>query len=150
MLRRRLLDLNQDGSLRHVPSKSQIGAFMARNKWIHIVLAIAFGLLGLLIVRQHLASGEDAPTGKGGNAEQGRYLAQAWCTECHSVQLETAGTGKFAPDFTVIAQRRSAHWLNIFLRSEHKIMPEFVFTPRQADDIVTYILSLKRASDVRP
>jgi cytochrome c len=115
-----------------------------RTNWIHVVLAIALALLVVLFVRQHLASGEDA-----GDAERGRHLAQAWCTECHSVQLETAGTGKFAPDFTIIAQRRSAHWLNIFLRSEHKVMPEFVFTPRQTDDVVTYILSLKQTGGER-
>ena len=55
------------------------------------------------------------------------------------------GTGKFAPDFTVIAKRRSARWLNAFLRSGHKIMPDFVFKADQADAIVAYILSLKKS-----
>ena len=117
---------------------------MTRINWIHVVLAVALGLLILFLIRMHGASGQSVMPPKGGDAEQGGLLAQAWCTECHSVQRETAGTGKFAPDFTAIAQRRTAHWLNVFLRSEHVKMPQFVFKPRETDDIVTYILSLKR------
>lgn len=117
---------------------------MTRTNWIHIVLAIALGLLIVFFVRMHMASGQGAALRGGGDAEQGRFLAQAWCTECHSVQTETTGIGRLAPDFTAIAQRRTAHWLNVFLRSEHKVMPDFVFKPSQADDLVTCILSLKR------
>jgi mono/diheme cytochrome c family protein len=81
-----------------------------------------------------------------GNAEAGRLYVQAWCTECHSVERETAGTGQFAPDFTAVARRRSttARSLNAFLRSEHKLMPDFAFERGDSDDIVAYILSLKR------
>ena len=114
---------------------------MSLSRWAYIVLAIVLAGLLLFFVRLHYASGQDA----GGNVEAGRLSTQAWCTECHSVQRETAGTGKFAPDFTVIARRRSARWLKTFLRSEHKIMPDFVFKDSQADAIVAYILSLKKS-----
>jgi mono/diheme cytochrome c family protein len=81
-----------------------------------------------------------------GDASSGRLYAQAWCTECHSVERETAGTGQFAPDFTAIARRRSttARSLQAFLRSQHRLMPDFVLTGSETDDIVAYILSLKR------
>ena len=114
---------------------------MSLSRWAYIVLAIVLAALLLFFVRMHFASGQEA----GGNVEAGRLSTQAWCTECHSVQPETAGTGKFAPDFTVIAKRRSARWLKAFLRSEHKIMPDFVFKADQADAIVAYILSLKKS-----
>jgi cytochrome c len=80
-----------------------------------------------------------------GDASSGGLYAQAWCTECHSVERETAGTGQFAPDFTTIAQRRStsARSLRAFLGSQHRLMPDFVLTASETDDIVAYILSLK-------
>lgn len=80
-----------------------------------------------------------------GDASSGRLYAQAWCTECHSVERETAGTGQFAPDFTAIAKRRSttARSLQAFLRSQHRLMPDFVLSADESDDIVAYILSLK-------
>ena len=113
---------------------------MSLPRWAYLILAIVVAGGLLFFVRMHMASGQDAR----GNAEAGRLSVQAWCTECHSVQRETAGTGKFAPDFTVIAKRRPARWLDRFLRSKHVLMPDFVFDRRQADDIVAYIVSLKR------
>jgi mono/diheme cytochrome c family protein len=115
-----------------------------RIHWVHIVLVVVLALVVTFIIRLHGAAGQVAPPSRAELAEQGRLLSQGWCTECHSVQPETAGTGRFAPDFTVIARRRSAHWLNVFLRTEHQIMPDFVFKTSEADAIVTYILSLKK------
>jgi mono/diheme cytochrome c family protein len=129
---------------------------MSRKLWIRICLVVALVLIALFVIRLHGASGQIVAQGPGaqrpsaqepsGNAESGRLYAQAWCTECHSVEPETAGTGKFAPDFTAIAKRRStsARSLNAFLRSSHKLMPDFVLKRGEADDIVAYILSLKR------
>ena len=109
------------------------------KRTLHIIVAVLLALLVLMFIRMHLAAAQTA----GGNAEAGRLSTQAWCTECHSVQLETAGTGKFAPDFTVIAKRRSARWLHGFLRQKHTLMPDFVFKRTEADDVVAYIVSLK-------
>src|SRR3989304_2172139 len=129
---------------------------MLRNNWIRIVLVVILVLIVLFFVRLHVAAVQGVgpgPRGQGrggqqprGDEESGPLYAQNWCTECHSVEPETAGTGKFAPDFTVIAKRRSttAHSLNAFLRSSHKLMPNFVLKRNEADDIVAYILSLKR------
>ena len=62
-----------------------------------------------------------------GNAASGRLYAINWCTECHSVEPETAGTGRFAPDFTAIAKSPSTSGLSLkaFLRSDHLRMPSF-------------------------
>jgi mono/diheme cytochrome c family protein len=81
-----------------------------------------------------------------GNAEVGRLYAINWCTECHSVEPETAGAGRFAPDFTAVAKLPSttAVSLKAFLRLDHDRMPNFALTPAEADDLVAYILSLRR------
>ena len=42
-----------------------------------------------------------------GDAASGQLYAIKWCTECHSVEPESAGTGRFAPDFTAIAKSPS-------------------------------------------
>jgi mono/diheme cytochrome c family protein len=115
---------------------------MTRTNWIHVVLAILLALLVLFFIRMHVAFGQFAPD----QAESGRHYAMAWCTQCHSVQPETDGTGKFAPDFTVIAQRpsTSARSLYVFLHTSHNIMPDFVLKPAESRDIVAYILTLKK------
>jgi mono/diheme cytochrome c family protein len=116
---------------------------MSGRQWLYLILAVALGLLVLLAIRMHSAAAQGAPQGRG-NAEAGRLAAQAWCTECHSVERETAGTGRFAPDFTAVANRRSARWIHAYLRSPHVRMPDFEFDPPAADNIVAYIVSLKR------
>ena len=81
-----------------------------------------------------------------GDAASGRLYAMNWCTECHSVEPETAGTGRFAPDFTAIAKSPSTSGLSLkaFLRSDHLRMPNFVLKPAEADDLVAYIMSFRR------
>jgi len=118
---------------------------MTRSNWIKLAVVAVLAALVLFAIRMHGASGQGVQLPGHGNAEAGRLSAQAWCTECHSVQPETAGTGKFAPDFTVIARRRSAAWLHRFLRSKHTLMPDFVLNRTEADDMVAYIVSLKRS-----
>ncbi len=117
---------------------------MSLLRVLNMFLAVLLALLVLVFVRMHFASGQEAVRPAAGNAEFGRMSAQARCTGCHSVQRETAGTGKFAPDFTAIATRRSARWLRRSLDSGHVLMPDFVFSRAQADDLVAYIVSLKR------
>jgi mono/diheme cytochrome c family protein len=81
-----------------------------------------------------------------GDASSGRLYAMNWCTECHSVEPETAGTGRFAPDFTAVAKSPSTTGssLRAFFRSDHLRMPNFALKRPEVDDIVAYILSLRR------
>jgi mono/diheme cytochrome c family protein len=81
-----------------------------------------------------------------GDAASGRLYAMNWCTECHSVEPETAGTGRFAPDFTAVAKSPSTTGFSLraFLRSDHLRMPRFALKRTEVDDIVAYILSLRR------
>ena len=119
---------------------------MTLSHWIRIVVVAILILIVLFAVRMHVASGQISTRDEAGDALSGRRLAEAWCTECHSVERGTSGTGTIAPDFTAIAQRRSttALALKAFLQSEHKTMPNLIIEHRDADDIIAYILSLWR------
>lgn len=79
-----------------------------------------------------------------GNPDAGRVLAKAWCAKCHRVESET--TGGFIADFTEVANLPSttAISLRVFLQTSHKEMPNITLKPAEADDIIAYILSLKR------
>jgi mono/diheme cytochrome c family protein len=78
-----------------------------------------------------------------GDAKAGRELARAWCSDCHSPE---EGAFLFAPPFAKIAKLPSttALSLKVFLQTNHKNMPDISLTPGEADDIIAYILSLKR------
>jgi mono/diheme cytochrome c family protein len=81
-----------------------------------------------------------------GDPAAGRRLAQAWCSECHAIGPKVVDGFKRAPDFAEIAQRPKTTplSLNVFLRSNHDNMPNLILKRDEADDIVAYILSLKR------
>ena len=81
-----------------------------------------------------------------GDAASGRRFAEIWCSGCHAVELKTTRSGGIAPDFPSIANMPSttALSLNVFLRTSHKTMPNFMLERDDADDVVAYILSLKR------
>jgi mono/diheme cytochrome c family protein len=81
-----------------------------------------------------------------GSAAAGKRLAQGWCAACHLVTAEQE-TPEFspAPPFIIVAETPGVteFWLRAFLVSPHELMPNFVLTPEETDDIVAYILSLK-------
>lgn len=84
-------------------------------------------------------------TDQSGDPTAGARLAQAWCSECHAVAAKTVAGERQGPDFIEIANRAktTALSLNVFLRSNHDNMPNFIIARGDADDIVAYILSLK-------
>jgi cytochrome c len=117
---------------------------MSRSAWIiHTVLAIVIAAAALFLIRLHNASGDTLPSS---SAAAGHRLAEAWCRDCHSIEAATGGSGKAAPDFAGIANQPSttALSLKVFLRTSHPSMPNLVIAPDQADDLINYILSLKR------
>lgn len=79
-----------------------------------------------------------------GDPAAGRRLAEAWCMECHAIGAKTVQGIRPGPDFVSVANRPSTTplSLNVFLRSSHDNMPNFILTRAQADDIVAYILTL--------
>jgi cytochrome c len=111
--------------------------------WLHVSIAVIVALAALLLVRLHVANGAAQPSD---SASAGHRLAGAWCKECHVIEAATAGTSRGAPDFIAIANRSSttALSLKVFLQTSHKSMPNLIIAPNEADDLVNYILSLKR------
>jgi mono/diheme cytochrome c family protein len=81
-----------------------------------------------------------------GNAQEGLKLAQDLCAECHLV-VKAAGRSNNpdAPPFEAIAGTpgltRAA--LAATLQTSHRAMPDFIIKPEDANNIITYILSLK-------
>jgi mono/diheme cytochrome c family protein len=112
---------------------------LSRTAWIHVFLALGLALAALFFIRLHNASGATPPSD---SASAGHRLAEAWCKDCHA----TAGAASGPPDFTAVANQPSstALSLKVFLQTSHRSMPNLVMTPGQADDLVNYILSLKR------
>ena len=115
---------------------------MSCGKWVNtmrpvIVLSTAFGLT---LATLQLLHAQDSL----GSAQSGRRFANYWCAGCHSVEPKTAGS--FAAEFAEIANVPSTTELSlkVFLRSSHKSMPNFILQPEETDDIVAYILSLRR------
>lgn len=111
------------------------------HTWVRLLLTAALIVAVLLIVRQHRAAGTALPD----SVSAGHRLAVAWCAECHAVEPNAVHSGK-GPAFARIANLPSttALSLNVFLRSNHAEMPNFIIAPGDAADLVHYILSLKR------
>ena len=120
---------------------------MSRAVWLRILLIAILVLIALFAIRLHVADGQIlAQQDTAGDAASGRRLAESLCSDCHAVGAKAAPALRNAPDFVAVAQLPSttALALNAFLRSNHRSMPNFIIPRRDADDIVAYILSLKR------
>ena len=111
------------------------------HTWIRLLATGVLIVAVLLIVRLHRAGGAALPD----SGSTGHKLAVAWCAECHAVEPDATQGGK-GPAFARIANMPSttALSLNVFLRSNHTNMPNFIIAPGDAAEIVQYIISLKR------
>ena len=116
---------------------------MSRTKRIHIALAMLIGIAALLAVRIPQANGAAAGLD---SIAAGHRLAEAWCKTCHAIEAGGSLVPHPGPDFVAVANAPSTTelGLKVFLRTSHPSMPNIVLTPEQADNLVTYILSLKR------
>lgn len=114
---------------------------MSRTVWIRVLLAAVVALAALFLIRMHNAGG--APSA---SVAAGHRLAEAWCRECHSIEAASAGSRNGPPDFIAIANRPSttALSLKVFLQTSHPSMPNIILKPDESDNLISYILSLKR------
>ena len=80
-----------------------------------------------------------------GDPRNGRAIARSWCTGCHLVEPSGLGSDT-APPFAVIANdpARTAPRLKRWLADPHPPMPNLKLTPREIDDVVAYLESLKK------
>jgi mono/diheme cytochrome c family protein len=131
----------------HLPTQSRHGnrgTFMTpRSLNYRAVLAAAVAAVWSCQPRQASA---DMASPAGGDGSTGYRLASAWCMDCHAIEKNAVWTGKPAPNFVAVANLPSTTGLSlkVFLLSNHKAMPNFVISSGDADDLVAYILSLKR------
>ena len=82
-----------------------------------------------------------------GSASQGFIFAQAVCAECHAVRDgERASPNAQAPSFTSVANTRgmNAMMLRVWFQSPHPTMPNIKISNQESDDVVAYILSLRK------
>ena len=82
-----------------------------------------------------------------GDVAAGRQLANMWCAECHIVGTGQPKAGNDAvPSFAAIAGTRgmTEMALKAYLATPHPVMPNIALTRQQMDEIVAYILSLRR------
>jgi mono/diheme cytochrome c family protein len=84
----------------------------------------------------------------GGDPARGRALAGGMCASCHRIDGKNLDE---PPGFAAVAAMPSttALSLKVFLRSNHKEMPNLIISDRDTDDLVAYILSLNRPSVLR-
>ena len=81
-----------------------------------------------------------------GDARKGLDYAQKVCSACHNVQLsDSPSPNSMAPPFKQIAntQGMSVTALTVWSRTSHPTMPNLIIEPRDMDDLIAYILSLK-------
>lgn len=119
---------------------------MSKSKhiWLQIIAVVVLCIVALLLLRLHSASGQSPPHA-GVPASRGEGLVRAWCLQCHSVGRLAEPTH---PDlnFSAIANMPSTTQMSLtaFLQSSHRNMPNLVLAPQDRDDIIAYILSLRR------
>lgn len=114
---------------------------MLRRYLIHGLVVALIALAALVLIRLHNAQGAQTS-----NVSEGHRLAEAWCKECHLIDMKIPQTANIAPDFAAIANQPSTTELSlkVFLGSNHRNMPNLILGPEEANNLVGYILSLKR------
>lgn len=83
-----------------------------------------------------------APAQDLGDPVIGKRIADSQCADCHGAGLLPGR----APAFSAIAAMPSttAMALTVYLRTSHPAMPNIILTPGEQDDVIAYILSLKK------
>ena len=84
-----------------------------------------------------------------GNAASGRQIATNLCSSCHRVLPMTLPDKGDPPSFQSIADLPSTTGisLKVFLRSNHKNMPNLILSEAESDNVIAYILRLKKQKD---
>jgi mono/diheme cytochrome c family protein len=81
-----------------------------------------------------------------GDPASGRKIATTLCSSCHRVLPMTLSDKADPPSFQSIADLPSTTGisLNVFLHSTHRNMPDFILSSAESNDLIAYILSLKK------
>ena len=101
-----------------------------------------YAVTALLLINAHAALAQ-----KLGDTQTGAAYADQICSECHAVHSGArVSPNKRAPAFQTVAEMRgmSEMALRTWFRTPHPSMPNLVIKDKEADDVIAYILSLKR------
>jgi cytochrome c2 len=81
-----------------------------------------------------------------GDPQAGRNYALQNCTRCHMVWPRQSPPVQIGPSFQAVADMRSTTEisLHVFLSTPHPKMPNLIVPPKDADDVIAYILSLRK------
>ncbi len=81
-----------------------------------------------------------------GDVGAGRKLAKTQCAQCHGLDDDLHSANPAAPAFAEVANvpGMTATALTVALRTSHRSMPNLIIQPAEADNLIAYILSLKR------
>ena len=81
-----------------------------------------------------------------GDPASGRKIATTLCNSCHQVLPISLPDKGDPPSFQSIADQPSTTGisLNVFLHSNHNNMPDFILSSAESNDLIAYILSLKK------
>ena len=103
-------------------------------------------LLGCTIAVVTIATQFSALAQSPGSPSSGRKIVITTCASCHSVFATPTSKTDVPPSLEDIAALPSitALSLKVFLRSNHKQMPNIILSNAEADDVIAFILSLKR------
>lgn len=106
-----------------------------------IVKAAAATAMALALLSSPAASAEL------GDARRGRAYAEAICAQCHAVApAEKASPRLEATPFSVLSglPGLNERALGVFLQTPHAEMPNLVVTGQDRDDLIAYIMGLRR------
>ena len=106
-------------------------------------MMLRFGIVALALGAVTPVLGQTLP----GDPVQGRAIAERWCASCHLVSPRPVGpAGDGAATFQSIAERASTTALSLraFLQTPHGRMPDLNLTQAETDDLIAYMLSLRR------
>ncbi|MEJ2120465.1 MAG: cytochrome c [Alphaproteobacteria bacterium] len=112
------------------------------KSWQMLMALSAIAIAAFVIVNDHPARAADADQVKRGGA-----LAKTWCSGCHVTGAKSQrSAADIAPTFADIANNKAISDARIrgVLNRPHGRMPTDALTARQIDDVVAYILSLRR------
>jgi mono/diheme cytochrome c family protein len=108
--------------------------------WEKVMLRAVLPLAVIL-----LAAAQASAQVPSGDATAGRELVKAQCSTCHDGEGSPRGRQQ-GPSLASVASMPSTTSISLhaFLMTPHVNMPNYRLTPQEIDDVVTYILSLRR------
>jgi mono/diheme cytochrome c family protein len=111
---------------------------MATMRWMIVPCFIASAILA----QQSLALAQPNE----GDAAAGRQTATKLCSSCHQVLPIFLPDKADAPSFQSIADLPSTTGISlyVFLHSNHRNMPNLILSSTETNDLIAYILSLKK------